>query len=82
MGTLTVKKILLAGATGYLGSYVAKRLMQSDYELRLINRSPKRLAERGLEVTDSLQVEITRPETLKGCCDGIDTVLSTVGITR
>ena len=27
-------------------------------------------------------MEITRRETLKGCCNGIDTVISTAGITR
>ncbi len=77
-----MKKILLAGATGYLGSFIAKRLMQNGYELRLITRSPERLAERGIEVTDSLRAEITRPETLINCCKEVDTVISTVGITR
>lgn len=77
-----MKKVLLAGATGYLGSFIAKRLIQSGYDLRLISRSPERLADRGIKVTDSLQVEITNPETLNNCCKGIDTVISTIGITR
>lgn len=77
-----MKKVLLAGATGYLGSFIAKRLIQSGYDLRLISRSPERLADRGIKVTDSLKVEITSPETLNNCCKGIDTVISTIGITR
>ncbi len=77
-----MKKVLLAGATGYLGSFVAKRLVQSGYDLRLISRSPEKLADKGIQVTDLLQAEVTRPETLKDCCKGIDTVISTVGITR
>jgi uncharacterized protein YbjT (DUF2867 family) len=77
-----MKKILLAGATGYLGSHIAKRLIQNAFDLRVIMRSPGRLAERGIEIEDSVQAEVTRPETLKGCCSGIDTIISTVGITR
>ena len=77
-----MKKILLAGATGYLGRHIAKRLIQNAYDLRVITRSPDKLAERGIEVQDLFRAEITRPETLKGCCSEIDTVISTVGITR
>ena len=77
-----MKKILLAGATGYLGSHIAKRLIQNACDLRVIVRSPARLAEQGIEVEDSVLAEVTRPKTLKGCCDGIDTVISTLGITR
>lgn len=76
------KNVLLAGATGYLGSYIARRLIQNGCYLRVITRSRDKLAARGIEVGDSFQAEITRPETLKGCCSGIDTVISTVGITR
>lgn len=77
-----MKKILLAGATGYLGSHIVKRLIQNSCDLRVITRSPGKLAGRGIEVEDLFQAEVTRPETLKGCCSGIDTVISTVGITR
>ncbi len=77
-----MKKILLAGATGYLGSHIAKRLIQNACDIRVITRSPGKLAERGIEVEDSVQAEVTRPETLKGCCSGIDTIISTLGITR
>ena len=77
-----MKTILLAGATGYLGSYIAKKLSQTAYDLRVIVRSPGKLAERGIKVEDFFQAELTRPEAIKGCCSGIDTVISTVGITR
>ena len=77
-----MKKILLAGATGYLGSYLARKLVQNECDLRVIVRSPEKLSDRGIEVEDVFHAEITRPETLKGCCSGIDTVISTIGITR
>ncbi len=77
-----MSRILLAGATGYLGSHIARSLQQSDYDLRVIVRSADKLAQLGIEIEDVFQAEITQPETIKGCCSGIDTVISTVGITR
>ncbi len=77
-----MKKVLLAGATGYLGSHIASKLINGSYDLRVIVRSPDKLQQLGLDVGDVFQAEITRPEKIKGCCDGIDTVISTVGITR
>lgn len=48
----------------------------------MVVRSPEKLEQSGIEVADLFQAEVTRPETLHGCCVGIDTVISTVGITR
>jgi len=77
-----MKKILLAGATGYLGSHIAKRLMRDACDLRVIARSPGKLAQQGIETEDVFQAELTSPETLSGCCSEVDIVISTVGITR
>ena len=77
-----MKKILLAGATGYLGSHIASKLNHGEYELRVIVRSPDKLKQLKLNIGDVFQAEITRPETIKGCCSRVDTVISTVGITR
>ena len=79
---MAMNKILLAGATGYLGSHIASKLIQSDADLRLIVRSAGKLKQLGLEIEDVFQAEITSPETIAGCCDQVDTVISTVGITR
>ena len=35
-----MKSILIAGATGYLGSYVAKELKKRGYHVTAIARSP------------------------------------------
>jgi uncharacterized protein YbjT (DUF2867 family) len=45
-------------------------------------RSPKKLGELAGELDGVVEGEITRPETLEGCCDSIDVVFSSVGITR
>lgn len=77
-----MKKVLLAGATGYLGGHIARALTKTPYDLRVIARSPEKLSESGIDVADVVRAEITQPDTIKGCCTGVDTVISTVGITR
>ena len=77
-----MKRILLAGATGYLGGFIAQKLNQGNYNLRVIARSPGKLLEQGIKVTDVIQAEITDRQTIAGCCEGVDTVISTIGITR
>lgn len=84
------KKILVAGATGYLGRYVAWEFKRRGYWVRVLARSPEKLQTEGSymepaidQLCDELFVgEITRPETLAGVCDGIDFVFSSIGITR
>lgn len=76
------KKVLLAGATGYLGSFVAAELLKRDYTVRTVVRDATKLEERGIVPHELLEAEVTESQTLIGCCEGIDTVISTVGITR
>lgn len=76
------KKVLLAGATGYLGSFVATELLNRDYTVRTVVRDSTKLDEKGIVPHELLEAEVTESQTLVGCCEGIDTVISTVGITR
>ena len=77
-----MKKILLAGSTGYLGIYIAKELQQRSYFFRAIARSPEKLAKNDIEANETLKAELTDPNSIKKCCEGVDIVISTVGITR
>ena len=77
-----VKKVLVAGATGYLGQFVVKALKAKGYWIRVLGRSAAKLAPVE-EYADELFVgEVTDPDSLIGLCDGIDIVFSSVGITR
>lgn len=79
-----MKNILLAGATGYLGRYILENLLLQKVETKIIVRNPSKLP-KPLSGNDSLTIlkaELTRPEDLKDCCRNIDTVISTVGITK
>ena len=77
-----MKKILLAGSTGYLGVYIAKELQQRPFFFRAIARNPEKLEQNDIKADEILKVELTDPDSLKACCQGIDVVVSTVGITR
>lgn len=77
-----MKRILLAGSTGYLGSYIAKELQTRAYFFRAIARNPEKLKKKGIEANEVLQAELVKPESINGCCKDIDVVISTVGITR
>ncbi len=77
----TGKKVLLAGSTGYLGQYIAKQLISDGIDARLIVRNLKRL-DFDIRSVELARAEATKPETLKGLFQDVDTVISTIGITR
>jgi uncharacterized protein YbjT (DUF2867 family) len=77
-----MKRILLAGATGYLGSYIAKELQKKDFFVKVIVRNPEKLKQEKIEVSEIVEAKVTQPESIKDCCDGVDVVISTIGITR
>ena len=76
------KTVLLAGATGYLGNYISKELISRNINTKIIVRKPGKIIDMASNLTGIIQAEVTRPETLKGHFHGVDTVISTIGITR
>lgn len=74
--------VLLAGSTGYLGTHVLQELDNWGIPTTAIARSPEKLDKYQWESLTVRQAEVTKPETLAGICEGISTVISTVGITR
>ena len=75
-------RVLVAGATGYLGGYVAREFKDRGYNVRALARSPEKLDRLRGSLDDVFQAEITQPHTLEGVCDAIDIVFSSVGITK
>lgn len=74
--------VLLAGATGYLGGYVANLLSQEQIHTKLITRSPQKLKALESKTVKIITAEVTKPNALVNCCEGVTTVISTIGITR
>jgi len=78
---MTKSRILLAGATGYLGRFITQELIERHYATKIVVRNKENLKIQApnLEV---IEAQVTKPETLESICKNIDTVISTVGITK
>ncbi len=74
--------ILIAGATGYLGGYIAQELKRQRHHTRVLVRSVLRFEASGIEADEIVYAEITDKTTLQGGGNGVDAVISSVGITR
>ena len=77
-----MKKVLVAGATGYLGRYLVKELKKQNYRVRALARQANKLDDLNEDIDEVYEAEVTKPETLTGIGDGIDIVISSIGITR
>ncbi len=77
-----MKKVLVAGATGYLGRYLVKELKNQNNRVRALARNAKKLDNLSEHIDEVFEAEVTKPETLNGICDDIDVIISSIGITR
>lgn len=74
-------KIVLAGAFGKLGSDILRALLRDGHQVVAIDMVTRELE--GIEGKyEAKKVDVTKPEQLKGICDGADAVITTVGLTR
>ena len=71
-------RVLVAGGTGYIGGGVLEILQQKGFWVRALCRDPHRLRKPS-QCDDIFVGHATRPETLKGLCQGIDVVFSSLG---
>ncbi|MEJ2058471.1 MAG: SDR family oxidoreductase [Desulfofustis sp.] len=76
------KRILLAGATGYLGQFVLKELLYRGYQVRALVRDAGKIEANDYQGLEVCEAEITDRASISGCCAAMDVVISTVGITR
>ena len=68
------KPILVTGATGFIGSHLAERLISQGKTVRLLVRSPQRLS---IPLRLSTQIcagDLEKPETLHAAVKDVDTV--------
>jgi len=77
-----MKKLLLAGATGYLGRYIAKELYAQNYLTKVLVRNPEKFKSLSIQVNEIMEAEVTDKTALRNCCENVDVVISTIGITK
>lgn len=75
------KKILVAGASGYLGGFIVQELIERGYETKIVVRNKEKI-EPTSDLLEVVEAQVTKSETLNGICKDVDVVISAVGITR
>ncbi len=78
MNQRDLPRVLVAGGTGYIGGGVLEVLQQQGFWVRALCREPNRLRAAS-RCNDIFVGHVTRPETLKGLCQGIDVVFTSIG---
>ncbi|MCH9631546.1 MAG: hypothetical protein S4CHLAM37_15690 [Chlamydiia bacterium] len=66
-------KILITGATGYIGGLLLDRLTKKDHQLRAIARHPENLASKLTQQNvEIVQADVTEIDSLKAALEGIE----------
>lgn len=73
------ERILVTGATGFIGLHVARRLADAGREPRLLFRRPERAALVAPLDAELVSGDLAAPETLDRAVEGVDVVLHLAG---
>ncbi len=78
-GVNLMKKVLVAGAAGYLGSFITRELVERGIKTRILVNDKKRiiLKDENLNIREG---DPTQPESLAGILKDVDTVISSVAL--
>lgn len=68
----TAPRILLTGATGYVGGRLLTRLVAAGYKIRCLARNPEFLADRGTDQVQVAQGDVLDPATLRTAFQDMD----------
>lgn len=73
-GPVKRERILVTGATGFIGGLLVRRLLEDGYEVRCLVRDPEAPTARELEADgcELAVADLTRPAGLEAALDGID----------
>lgn len=75
------QKILLAGASGYLGKYITNELLSQKYHTKIVVRNENKTVYNH-DLLETIVAQVTKPETLVDSMHDVDVVISSVGITK
>jgi uncharacterized protein YbjT (DUF2867 family) len=73
---MALGRVLVAGASGVLGTELVRELRERGTWVRALVRDPDRLRE---QVDEVFVGDVTQPDTLKGACARVDAVFTCVG---
>lgn len=73
-------KILVTGGTGFVGSWLVKRLVQDGHQIRVLHRKGSSLDELTGVDFESAFGDVTNLESVISACKGIDSVFHLAGV--
>jgi NADH dehydrogenase len=73
-------RVLLTGATGYVGSYILRELLRRDHTPRCLVRGPADALAVQDDAIEPVRGDVTDPASLEGCFADCDAVIHLVGI--
>ena len=73
-------KVLVTGGTGFLGSWVVRRLIQDGHAVRVLVRPTSDLSELAGLSFEVASGDVTEPESLKSAVQSIETVFHLAGV--
>jgi uncharacterized protein YbjT (DUF2867 family) len=77
-----MKKVLIAGTTGYLGQHIVKEFKKQGFWIRALARNADKLESLSDYIDEEFIGEVTDPIFLRGVCNDLDIVFSSIGITK
>ncbi|HET6738958.1 MAG TPA: SDR family oxidoreductase [Kribbella sp.] len=73
-------RVVVAGSTGYLGRHIVRELKDRGHFVRALARDAARLEPVRDAVDEVFTADATDQKALAGCCDGMDAIISSVGL--
>ncbi|MGH3064100.1 MAG: SDR family oxidoreductase, partial [Gaiellaceae bacterium] len=75
-------KVLVTGATGFVGPAVANAIVDAGHEVRVLERKPGSWREAGIRCQEAVQGDMTDPDTLRRAAEGQEAVVHLVAIRQ
>jgi uncharacterized protein YbjT (DUF2867 family) len=75
-------KILVTGATGFVGPHVGNAIVDAGHEVRVLERTPGSWRKAGIRCQEAVQGDMTDPDSLRRAVQGVDVVVHLVAIRQ
>ncbi|MFL5930402.1 MAG: complex I NDUFA9 subunit family protein [Gaiellaceae bacterium] len=75
-------KVLVTGATGFVGPHVANAIVDAGHEVRVLERKPGSWRKAGIRCQEAVQGDMTDADGLRRAVQGVDVVVHLVAIRQ